>query len=620
MQYVELGGLVGVFIKMDVDQTGEDQVEAILRTAQHQIIQMILACRKGSTVARDVYIKPSDINKKGKACSCKYCDHTFYCRLDLVSHQAKQHPHLPFRVGRKAVKPCSSCGRLVHNLSRHFQLKHASQEAALYTGDNGVDNVGSDDLSFCKQCQQSYPAHSDHTSICRLSPRCPECKKTFSHWRAMMKHRKVVHMGVKIQCTQCDKTFHDSQSLKKHVEAVHLKLKRVCPLCGSTVSCLSAHMNAVHADVRNFPCDMCDKKFKSNYDLTRHRDSVHLGNKAECPMCGKRISNLNQHIRVVHKQIKFNCSLCIKKYNTRSELQKHVRVAHPTDIDSVAGPCLTSSLQYLQHRTTTDENLVVNGEESTLRQSQLSNIIRSQAKEANMLYQSAQRDVQSYPMKEAQYSSSELKEYLYSTTSSSVKESTSGFVLPVPDQSPDDQLISQYLTKHSLSLPPSNANIKDERSSIEQAILSLKEENYHLQYGINRTRPPDSKYIELRPINSFENSRNTMRPMNEVCSADQQNEDILRIHPVDNHHHFRNAPIESHAKIRLLANQEEGDNEMSNMEDDHRVQHNKQDKNMQLIEAGDGNENINEGVHQHGNGDDYIEYHQHLGVSNRDQY
>ena len=28
---------------------------------------------------------------------------------------------------------------------------------------------------------------------------------------------------------------------------------------------------------RNFPCTSCDKKFKSNYDLTRHRQSVHLG-------------------------------------------------------------------------------------------------------------------------------------------------------------------------------------------------------------------------------------------------------------------------------------------------------------------------------------------------------
>ena len=96
-----------------------------------------------------------------------------------------------------------------------------------------------------------------------------------------------------------------------------------------------------------------------------------------------------------------------------------------------------------------DDNLEVNGEES------VSDIIRSQTKEENILYQSTQsiRDFQSYPMKEAQYS--EPKEYLYSTNSSSLKEPTSSFVLPVPEQPSEDQLITQYLTKHSLSLPSS---------------------------------------------------------------------------------------------------------------------------------------------------------------------
>jgi len=606
MQYVELSGLVGVFIRLDVDHTGEEQVETILRAAQQQILQMILACRKGSTLARDVYIKPSDINKKGKACSCKYCDLTFYCRLDLVAHQSKQHPNLPFRVGRKSVKPCSSCGRLVHNLSRHFKLKHATQEAAQYSSDND----GAGDVSICKQCDQSYPTNSDHSSVCRLSPRCPECQKTFSHLRGMMKHRKVVHMGVKIQCTQCDKTFHDSQSLKKHIEAVHLKLKRVCPLCGSTVSCLSAHMNAVHADVRNFPCDMCEKKFKSNYDLTRHRDSVHLGNKAACPMCGKRISNLNQHIRVVHKQIKFNCTLCIKKYNTKSELHKHIKVAHPAESESATGGFITNSSQYIQHKTDTDDNLEVNGEESTIRQSAVSDIIRSQTKEENILYQSTQsiRDFQSYPMKEAQYS--EPKEYLYSTNSSSLKEPTSSFVLPVPEQPSEDQLITQYLTKHSLSLPSSNA--KDDRSNVEQSIMSHKEENYYLQYGFNRARPPDSKYIELRSINSFESARNNMRPISEICPTVQQNEDNILI--------YRNASIDNPAKVRLLPN-EECDNETTIM-DDQRNQFNKQDKTLQLIQHGDVNESMNEHVNER---DDYIEYHhqhslQHVAESSREQY
>merc|ERR1719233_1701369 len=59
-------------------------------------------------------------------------------------------------------------------------------------------------------------------------------------------------------------------------------------------------MNSVHTGVKNFPCPECGKKFKSNYDLNRHRDTVHLGNKPCCPFCGKHLANIRQHIRVVH--------------------------------------------------------------------------------------------------------------------------------------------------------------------------------------------------------------------------------------------------------------------------------------------------------------------------------
>ena len=106
---------------------------------------------------------------------------------------------------------------------------------------------------------------------------------------------------MKITCPHCSKTYHDSQSLKKHIDAVHLKIKRLCPLCGASVTALAVHMNSVHTGVKNFPCPECGKKFKSNYDLNRHRDTVHLGNKPCCPFCGKHLANIRQHIRVVHK-------------------------------------------------------------------------------------------------------------------------------------------------------------------------------------------------------------------------------------------------------------------------------------------------------------------------------
>jgi len=186
----------------------------------------------------------------------------------------------------------------------------------------------SDGMAQCRLCSDSYPANTDHQAHCRLSPVCPECNKTFSQWRVMNKHRKIVHMGMKITCPHCAKTYHDSQSLKKHIDAVHLKIKRLCPLCGASVTALAVHMNSVHTGVKNFPCPECGKKFKSNYDLNRHRDTVHLGNKPCCPFCGKHLANIRQHIRVVHKQIRFPCTICKKQMTTKAELRKHYAKSH----------------------------------------------------------------------------------------------------------------------------------------------------------------------------------------------------------------------------------------------------------------------------------------------------
>ncbi|XP_023345480.1 zinc finger protein 271-like [Eurytemora carolleeae] len=290
LEYVELGGIVGVFVKLDAALIDEHSLENLLHSTQHQIRLIVRACREGSTLHREAYTKANERSRKNKLCHCRYCDDVFYCRADLANHQNRIHPTLPIRSGKRARKPCPTCGRMVLNLALHIRTKHTTDPVNYTSG-----------IAQCRQCDETYSVNTDHASVCRLSPTCPDCKKTFSQWRVMNKHRKIVHQGEKISCQTCNKTYHDTQSLKKHMEAVHLKIKRVCPLCAATVTTLAGHMNAVHADNRNFPCVSCDKKFKSNYDLARHRDSVHLGQKPACPICGKHLANLNQHIRVVHK-------------------------------------------------------------------------------------------------------------------------------------------------------------------------------------------------------------------------------------------------------------------------------------------------------------------------------
>jgi hypothetical protein len=76
---------------------------------------------------------------------------------------------------------------MVLNLALHVRNKH--QTDAVNTAEG---------LAQCRLCSESYPVGADHQSVCRLSPVCPVCFKSFSQWRVMNKHRRIVHMGLKV--------------------------------------------------------------------------------------------------------------------------------------------------------------------------------------------------------------------------------------------------------------------------------------------------------------------------------------------------------------------------------------------------------------------------------------
>jgi uncharacterized Zn-finger protein len=79
---------------------------------------------------------------------------------------------------------------------------------------------------------------------------------------------------------------------------------------------------------RVFQCQMCDKKFQSNYHLSRHA-RVHTGAKPfTCEICGHgstQIGHLRSHIRIVHEKVKqIECKLCPKKFATNQDLSIHL--------------------------------------------------------------------------------------------------------------------------------------------------------------------------------------------------------------------------------------------------------------------------------------------------------
>ena len=53
--------------------------------------------------------------------------------------------------------------------------------------------------------------------------------------------------------------------------------------------------------LKNYKCAACGYSCYLKTDLERHLTNVHQKQRTPCPVCGKRYSDLRQHIRLVHE-------------------------------------------------------------------------------------------------------------------------------------------------------------------------------------------------------------------------------------------------------------------------------------------------------------------------------
>ena len=78
-------------------------------------------------------------------------------------------------------------------------------------------------------------------------------------------------------------------------------------------------------------CKICQKQFKSNFNLNRHKDKIHgsqksITEKEKLICCNKKFSsatNLSKHFRLVHKGENFPCSNCGKILNSKESMKYH---------------------------------------------------------------------------------------------------------------------------------------------------------------------------------------------------------------------------------------------------------------------------------------------------------
>lgn len=105
-------------------------------------------------------------------------------------------------------------------------------------------------------------------------------------------------------------------------------------------------MNHIHIARRDCICHHCGKGFKTNCNLKEHLQTHSEGE--ECPICHKKVSFLEKHLRRHKKPIvnpKFPCELCGKEFS-KFQLKAHVARIHEKAFQGKLFPCDQCSLEF----------------------------------------------------------------------------------------------------------------------------------------------------------------------------------------------------------------------------------------------------------------------------------
>lgn len=165
------------------------------------------------------------------------------------------------------------------------------------------------------------------------NPLCELCKRPFSSKYILEYHKLRHHQNRKHKCNTCGKAFGLESDLKNHKQTHKNKKAFKCKVCDKEYSSkyqLNDHLIIHDPSRARFICTFCEQPFLRESVYNQHMRCKHSVWK--CTECHKKLASkyiLKNHMKTHNGQKDFPCDICDKKYLHKNELKFHQKKKHP---------------------------------------------------------------------------------------------------------------------------------------------------------------------------------------------------------------------------------------------------------------------------------------------------
>ncbi|KAJ8664284.1 hypothetical protein QAD02_005946 [Eretmocerus hayati] len=138
---------------------------------------------------------------------------------------------------------------------------------------------------------------------------CEQCGKIFNYYNNLVVHIRRIHEGKRpFPCDHCEKCFKTKQSLVRH--------------------------NYVHSGEKPYPCNICGQRFghpgsRRQHSMAKHGPNYEIKRSFSCVICGKSFKKsqvLSNHMSTHTHERPFECKTCGKSFKRKDYLKVHSRI------------------------------------------------------------------------------------------------------------------------------------------------------------------------------------------------------------------------------------------------------------------------------------------------------